>query len=768
MSVLTWDLETTTKKSQKRTANPFDKENWVVASGWKYDNGTPQWKYWDKETHRGHREPVLPSLEGVTLIIGFNIKFDLLWAWHEEELTEFFKRGGQIYDGQYMEYLLNGMTQENQMLSMNEVVARYYEGGQKIDAVKELWAAGVSTEDINKDLLIDYLVGDGKEVMGDIENTYQIFCHQLKAAKDMHPNFMQMFKHRMDGLLATTEMEYNGLYINREKAEVLREEVVSELDEATKVLEQYIPKLPPELIFNWNSNTHKSALVFGGTVKYQKWTAHQDEDGNPIYAKKKEAWPLFQGTAVDPAHTEIRKHKLYGEMHVVLDPDTKKIKLMQDVYKGGKKANEPKFKQMSVPDTTKPKGAKKDYYFTFKGYTKPKKKWQGELTDAYDDPIYSTAGDVIEELASTGVPFCEALGKRTALNKDLGTYYWSEDKKGNKKGMLTVVGEDGIIHHKLQHTSTVTGRMSSADPNMQNIPRGDKSKVKQMFQSRFGTDGSMAEIDYSQLEVVIQGMLSQDPQLVKDLNDGVDFHCKRLAKKLGRDYQEIWELHHVHHDPDIGVQRTGSKEFSFQRAYGAGAPAIAVSTGMSVEEVKELIAAEEAMYPGVVKFDGRIESAIARSRIPTGSKLYVDGVPFSQGEGHWDAPTGTRFIWREGITPEFMHDKGKFIGFSPTERKNYPPQGIGGEVVQTMLGKVFRFFMANDRFNKEVLLVNTVHDCVQLDGLTEKLKVVAKDVQKILEAVPTVYNKAFPNLNVNVPFPCETEVGYDLFDMSEI
>lgn len=758
MSILTFDLETTIERSKKRAANPFDPDNYIVAIGWKYDNGPCEYTYFDKP----HRTPVLPDLTNVTMLIGFNIKFDLLYTWWEKELTEFFKRGGVIYDGQYMEYLLSGMVQESHMLSMNEVAARYYEGGGKLDAVKEMWEQGICTKDIPKDLLIDYLVGDGGEIIGDIENTYRIFCHQVKRAKEeMHPNFVQMFKHRMDGLLATTEMEWNGMFVNMEVALREREQVVEDLAIATAELENYIPELPPELTFNWNSNVHKSALIFGGTVKYQKWTAHEDEEGNPIYAKKKETWPLFQGEATDPVCCTLRTHKSYGEVYTqVVDG---KIR-MQDITKGGKNAGRPKTKQVSVPDTTKPKGAKKDYYFRFSGYTKPLAKWKGEQTDAYDDPIYSTAAGVIEELATRKIPFLDALVKRTALAKDLGTYYYEEDAKGRRKGMLTLVGDDGIIHHKLNHTSTVTSRMSSSDPNLQNIPRGDTSRVKVMLESRFGRNGRMAEIDYSQLEVVVQGLLSRDPQLIKDLNDKVDFHCKRLSAKLNEDYQHVWNMCHVEEDTEYGTGRTNAKRFSFQRAYGAGAPAIAASTGMSVEEVKELIEAEEKLYPGVVEFDKQLEKTIQANRIPSGNKLYVDGVQFSQGEGHWDSPTGTRYIWREGITPEFLHEKGKFTGFSPTERKNYPVQGTGGEIVQTMLGKVFRYFIQNDRFNGKVLLVNTVHDCVLLDGEDGLLQPVAKNVQKILEAVPQVYEKAF-GIDVPVPFPCETEVGHNLYDM---
>jgi len=301
---------------------------------------------------------------------------------------------------------------------------------------------------------------------------------------------------------------------------------------------------------------------------------------------------------------------------------------------------------------------------------------------------------------------------------------------------------------------------------MQNIPRGNTSNVKQMFTSRF-PDGRMAEIDYTQLEVVIQGMLSQDGQLVKDLNNKIDFHCKRLAKKWGEDYDDIFNRHHTLHDSEVGAARTLAKEFSFQRAFGAGAPAISAATGMSVAEVKQLITEEEREYAGVIEFDKGVEREINRTRIPTGTKLYVDGTPFIQGTGHWDSPTGTRYCWTEDITPSFLHKSGKYIGFSPTERKNYPIQGTGGEIVQTMLGKVFRYFINNDRFGGDILLVNTVHDCVQLDGRGDLFTKVVLDVTAILEQVPLVMRESF-KLTTGVPFPAEAEVGRDLFKMKVI
>ena len=767
MKVLTFDLEVENYKLNKRLASPFDPRNYVVEAGWSWNGGKAE----SERYNEWHRDDVMKEqfdkLEAGDIINGFNIKFDALWVWHQPSFQAALKRGATIYCGQYAEYLMGGHTADVQMCSMNDI-AEKYGGGCKIDAVKEMWEDGYLTSQIPPDLLHDYLVGNG-EIVGDIMNTWLIFAGQIKRMKEEHPKeFRTMFKYRMDGLLATCEMEYNGVYCDSEVGEELRKDMIIELKKATDTLESFIPELPEELVFNWNSNTHKSCIIFGGVVKYNKWVAHTDDNGNVLYAQKTDKHPLFDNIAIPPSEC-----KKAGELYVLEVPESQgefkhgdKFYKVQDSYKSGKRAGEGKFRNVKTDDYDKPKGAQKPHYFKFDGYTKPHPAWKSEQTDAYDQPLYSTGAKIIAKLAERGMPFTTALARRTGLDKDLGTYYWKEDKKGNRKGMLTLVDKAGIIHHKLNHTSTVTSRLSSSDPNLQNVPRGDTSNVKKMFRSRFKDGGKMAEIDYSQLEVVVQGVLSNDPNLCQDLRDRVDFHCKRLAAKLGEDYQHVWDMCHKVEDPIYKQGRTGAKIFSFQRAYGAGADTIANETGMPRSEIDALIDAEERLYPLVKEFDKQLEAEINANRIPTSNNIFIEGVAFKQGEAHWDSPTGTRYIWREGIAPQFMHKHGKYTGFSPTERKNYPAQGMGGEIMQTMLGKIFRYMLKHDRFNGDVLLVNSVHDCAWLDGKVGTIEKVTKEVRELMETVPDVFNTAYPEtLDVTVPFPAEAELGDDLYTM---
>jgi DNA polymerase I-like protein with 3'-5' exonuclease and polymerase domains len=423
-----------------------------------------------------------------------------------------------------------------------------------------------------------------------------------------------------------------------------------------------------------------------------------------------------------------------------------------------------------VDDLTRPKGAKQDFLYEFKGYTKAPREWVSTCKDGAGDPIYSTSSGNLEILTGLNkdVPFLKVLGERNKVSKDLGTYYWAEDKKGDRKGMLTLVDDEGFIHHKLNHTSTITSRLSSSDPNMQNIPRGDKSDAKAMFVSRFGDDGVMAELDYSQLEVVIQGILTNDKQLIADLLAGVDFHCKRLAAKLNEPYDEVVAKAKDDTHPDFprySQMRTEIKGFTFQRAYGAGPTAIAASTGMTVEEVEDLIRVEERLYPGLNVFDGIVSDSINATRKTTNKELFVAGQRFNAAIGEWFSPTGTRYVWTEGEVPKFLHKKGKFVGFSPTERKNWPIQGLGGEVMQAMLGYVFRKFLQEDNFGGRAFLVNTVHDCIWLDLHKDVADEVIPVVKTILEAVPTMFKRCY-NMKIPVKFPVDAEVGPNMLDLS--
>ena len=362
------------------------------------------------------------------------------------------------------------------------------------------------------------------------------------------------------------------------------------------------------------------------------------------------------------------------------------------------------------------------------------------------------------------IPFLKDMGKYQSLNKMISTYYVVQDGDKPAKGMLTCVGSDSIVHHMLNHNTTVTTRLASSNPNAQNIPRADKSDVKAMFTSRF-KDGVMGEIDFSQLEVIVQGWLSGDKNMCRDIRDKIDFHCKRVALKNDISYEQaLWECKDEKLSSDFEMwkkERTKCKIFSFQRAYGAGAATIADETGMTVEAIKAMIVAEDKEYPGIKKFNDRVAQIVMDSAV-----FFRDGErgyrPFRKGQ--WQAPTGTIYEWRSWDSPKFLRDKGIMDSFSPPEMMNYPVQGTGGEIVQMVGGMLWRWFVSTDNFDGKAFLVNTVHDCNWFDMHPDVVDIVMPGAIKIMSAVPALLKIKY-GLQCNVPFPVDAETGINMLDL---
>lgn len=732
MSAVVIDIETTTKTHLGRKASPFTDDNWIVAMGWQSSGmARPDGSYYGNDRSGGAGMLDVLIEPDVEYIVGFNIKFDLLHLLrgtaNYEAWQNFVARGGLVWDCQLAEYLLAGQVQEAHMLSLDEVAPKYG-GNVKISEVKAYWQQGVNTPDIPRQLLMDYLLGRGDDE-GDIGNTRKVFGGQLLRAEKSGQ--LQSIRLNMGALLASIEMERNGLHVDTGVAQHYQDKLGQEEIALSMALQGYLPEDLP-FPFNWASRHHKSALIFGGSLKYQARVPVLDEQGRPTYAQREEV----QDTG--------------------------------EVFKSGKNAGQPKTRKVKVDDLTRPKSRMEDFYFTFPGFTKPRREWTNE------DGTFSTGSDVIEELAATtDVPFLKALGRLTAVTKDLGTYYrrttYGDDGQVKEdKGMLTLVGDDGLVHHSINHTSTVTGRLSSSNPNMQNLPRGDTSDVKRMFTSRFGADGAIISSDFSALEIYCQAWLSRDRQLIADLRAGLDMHCARLATAEGLQYEDVFRKCKVEKLPDWDLKRTHIKVFSFQRAYGAGAKKIAAYLKLPEETIERFIEADEERYPSIPRWQAAVEQAVKGSRVPTAKWVQhpVLRKPVQIGRGSYFTLDGKRYVFQELPSPEWQANRRVETGFMPTELKNYPVQGLGGEVMKAAMWLTVRALYRYKNFGGQALLVNTVHDAQYIDAAGPVARKAAALLHACMEAASDLFEYHF-KVPIPVPVPSETGMGQSMFDEND-
>jgi DNA polymerase I-like protein with 3'-5' exonuclease and polymerase domains len=733
--------------------NPFADTRDVVSCGWQDQGGQVITTYDEHEFHRG---TLTRLLAGTKVLITFNGKFDVqhLTHWPEDYAAwqDFVAEGGVLWDCQLAEYLLRGMHPEVHYLSLNEVSATYG-GDQKIDAIAELWAAGVQTRDIDRDLLLEYLTGD-------VKNTRLIFEKQIAVARERGQ--LKSLLVNFGALCCSIEMERNGMFVDRELAEEKREVLAAEVVTLKAGLEEYVPAAVKS-VFNWGSRYHKSALLFGGVVKVPGY----EYDLKSGLTTMEEPGPDSQFRAEEYAYAQkTEKHWLLEdgstvsfEQHLIESPARPISR-----FKSGINAGEFKTKNVTTDDYTKPKGRKVDVPHTLPGHIDPLPEWASSPPG-----VYKVGSEVMEVLEGSKIPFVATLVRYTGAAKDLGTYFWVEAEDGTRTGMLTKVGADGLIHHKINHVTVVTGRLSSSDPNLQNLPRKDKSTVKYIFRSRF-SGGSIGQSDFSSLEVYVQAMLTRAKVLTEALKKGLDVHVLKLSlSKLGegKSYDELLSLcKGPNATPEWKEKRTQSKEISFQDAYGAGPAKIAKTTGMSVEDVIAFQSADREANPEIGSFFESLHKALVTSRQPHGEATphpEVAGVICHLGRGEYITPDGKRYGFTERPALRYQTEQGINQNFSPTEEKNYVVQGTGGEIAKMAMWIAVREFYRHRNFDHGALLVNQVHDAVYIDAALGKKEQALMTLHACMLAASPAYERYF-DWQLGIHVPAETTYGDSLAD----
>lgn len=301
--------------------------------------------------------------------------------------------------------------------------------------------------------------------------------------------------------------------------------------------------------------------------------------------------------------------------------------------------------------------------------------------------------------------------------------------------------------------------------------------------SRFGTyitddfgnlvyvsHGKIVQSDFSSLEVYVQAVLTMCTQLIADLKAGLDMHCVKLAAKEHMDYAEVFALcKGDKYDKAWDYKRTKAKEYSFQSAFGAGDKAIAAKTGMTVEEVAALRAADNERYPEIVDYYAGITQTIKESRKPLRHVQHPEfpGVVCNIGEGFFRTPDNKLYRYEEAPSPEYLVKRGVTASFSPTEIRNYVVQGSGGEWAKAAMWLCVRAFYAKRNFGGLALLVNQVHDANYVDADNSVAFEAACLLHACMEAASDLIEWWFKR-PIPVPVPSDTSWGISMMDEEKI
>lgn len=787
--ILITDLETENYPWLGKVASPFNPLNYIVAPGWRVDTVNDDGSVTIGEIHHRYFHSIEEAdagagwfdvVDDVSLIVAHNSMYEQQWflSKYRDKFEAFLKRGGRLLCTAMAEYLLS--HQQELYPSLDETAPKHG-GTHKVDGVKILWEQGKRTSEIDKDLLLEYLIGPS----GDIENT-GCFYDQMRQLGEA--GMLSMYYERCESNLAFGYCEWFGLHVDMETANKNLAEQEAEIARLTEELKALLPAdLPDWVEFNWGSPFHVSALVYGGPIKGRKRVPYDP----PQYVKAdrihmadgvhldSEVWnglsPEQQNQAVaqygEPAKYASGKNK--GQIKTFREDTTEeKLKWADALHPLSGLVD-----LQALPDNIKSK------------YLGRRAEFRGKqlLADGIT-PVYSTATDALKGLKNF-VPEVALMVQLASLEKDTGTYYLrtelNEDGTVKKtKGMLQFVGPDGIVHHSLNTTATVTGRLSSSTPNLQNLPRDGTSKVKEMFTSRWGADGRIVEVDYSALEVVMLCAMTGDTDLLALLQAGVDMHCYRLAFKLGEPYEDVLLKCKDENHPEHRVyhqMRTDIKPLSFADQYGASAEGIAFNTGCTVEFAQEFQDNEAKLFPISRGYREVIKTECERTGMPdvhkTGFKspsglhreMDDNGSWRVYRRGHFQGPSGTCYSFRQ--KPTFNKETRQYeMKYKDTEMANYPFQGESGFMMSSSMGQIVRHMINKDWYDNQICLINNVHDAAYLDAANEAVgREAALATKAIMENAPMRLASIFPNFTIgHVPFPAAAEMGTSMFNKTHV
>ena len=278
------------------------------------------------------------------------------------------------------------------------------------------------------------------------------------------------------------------------------------------------------------------------------------------------------------------------------------------------------------------------------------------------------------------------------------------------EGMLKAIQKDGKVHPQFMQCVTSTGRLSSRNPNFQNMPRGNTFPVRECVTSRW-EGGKIMEGDYSQLEFRVAGFLAQDEQVLEDIKNKVDVH--NYTAKI------------------LGVSRQKAKADTFKPLYGGilGTP-----------KQMQYYRAFKNKYSGITRWHRELQNeALMTSKIklPSGRQYFFANVERLRGGG---------------VT-------------NSTSIKNYPVQGFATADLLPIALINLNKLLTNRKLKS--IVCNTVHDSIVLDVYPNEDE---KAIETLKEAMLSISDECYKRygFKYTMPVGIELKIGNDWLNMKEI
>lgn len=319
---------------------------------------------------------------------------------------------------------------------------------------------------------------------------------------------------------------------------------------------------------------------------------------------------------------------------------------------------------------------------------------------------YSTNADVLEELRNYS-PIVDNVLKYRQYTKLNSTYV---------TGLLDKIGEDGRIHTWFRQTETRTGRISSTEPNLQNIPVRTElgSQMRKFFTAAEGR--CLVDADYSQIELRVMAHLCGDENMISAFTSGEDIHASTAA--------QVFDMPIFMVTPEM---RSAAKAVNFGIIYGIGAFSLSKDIGTSVVQAKKYIAGYLAKYPKVNEFmESTVDNAVSSGFVTTmfGRKRRIPELASSN---------------------KMLQAAGKRIAM------NTPVQGTAADLIKIAMINVYNRLR---RENLDAKLILQVHDELILEASIADSYRAAEILREEMQGV----------YDMRVPLAVDVHTGYSWYE----
>lgn len=340
---------------------------------------------------------------------------------------------------------------------------------------------------------------------------------------------------------------------------------------------------------------------------------------------------------------------------------------------------------------------------------------------------FSTKADVLHEIAAQGNELAPLILEYRAAETLHGTFV---------KPLMDQLDVFGRIHGNFNIHGTVTGRLSSNGPNLQNIPNKGGGLIKSAYVSRFGDEGMIGQMDYSQVELRVAGSFFDEPTMVQAYIDGADLHLLTALDITGLSERQYKSLS----APQQKEARTQAKRINFGILYGGGPPALQTALKkdgvfLSIDECKALIQRYFEVRPKLARGIKKLEASVKK----TG---YL-----------------TSFTGRRRRVPEVASENDEIVARALRQSVNFPIQNGASEMTLMSLVLIWREMRARG-YRSQIIL--SVHDSIIFDLHRSEAVEVMCMAKEIMENLPSLSDQVMPGLDwswLKCPIVADGELG---------